>query len=67
MYKHKANYFEGTWIFTLFIFLESSTAAAYTSLNNTNRDKIRIFQVVCYNYPIYTQNVFHYVGINTLI
>lgn len=63
--QHKANYFKGAWVFTLFIFylsiflqffteqynllifLESITAAAYASLNNTNRDKIPIFPAVC--------------------
>lgn len=54
MHKHKANYFKGTQDFTLFIFLESMIAAAYTSLNNRNRDKIPVFWAVCYNYFIYT-------------
>lgn len=58
MHKHKANYFKGTQVFTLFIFPESITAAAYASLNNTNRDKIPVFRAAYYNYPIYSYNVF---------
>lgn len=54
MHKHKANYFKGTRVFTLFIFLESITAAAYASVNSTNRGRILAFWAVCYNYSIYT-------------
>lgn len=54
MHKHKNNYFKGTGISTLYIFLESLTDASYASLNNTNRDKTPIFCAVSYNYPIHT-------------